>query len=392
MTHEVYIAAAKRSPIGNLLGFLSSLSAVSLGSSIIKEIITGTQVDPGLIDEVIIGQVLTAALGQNPARQVSIAAGLPIKTPAYLVGQVCGSGLKSVILGSMSIACGYSQLVISGGQESMSNATHCIYARKGQKMGNLSLLDTMMLDGLTDAFSNQAMGITAENIASKYQISRQQQDDFAYHSQQKASKAMKLAKFEDEIVPIKISNKAQEIIIKNDEFIKPETTPQTLARLRPAFIENGSVTAGNSSGINDGAAFVMLASEKALKVNNLTPLARIVSFAECGVEPNLMGTGPIPASKQAMSKAGWRAEDFDLIECNEAFAAQSICVIKELGLDVDKVNVNGGAIALGHPIGASGGRILVTLIHEMQKRLARRALATLCIGGGMGIAMCIERV
>ncbi len=392
MLHEVYIAAAKRSPIGNLLGSLSSLSASSLGSSVIKELIASLSLDTNLIDEVIIGQVLTAGLGQNPARQTSLAAGLPIKTPAYLVSQVCGSGLKSLILGFMSISCGYSQMVLAGGQESMSNAPHCAYMRKGCKIGDLNLKDTMMLDGLTDAFSNKAMGITAENIAAKYQISRLHQDEFAYHSQQKASKALETGRFKDEIAPIKLSSKNQEIIVSSDEFIRPETTLQTLAKLRPAFTQNGSVTAGNSSGINDGAAFVLLASEKALKASNLTPLAKIVSFAEYGVEPDIMGTGPLPASRIALAKAGWRVQDLDLIECNEAFAAPSICVIKELDLDASKVNVNGGAIALGHPIGASGGRIVVTLIHEMQKSLAGKALATLCVGGGMGIAMCIEKV
>jgi acetyl-CoA C-acetyltransferase len=390
MKNDVYIAYAKRSPIGNLLGSLSSLSAVNLGAAVIKDIISSTKIYPEAVTEVIIGQVLTAGLGQNTARQTAIAANIPISTPAYLVNQVCGSGLQAVYLGARSIASNEHDLVIAGGQESMSNAMHCAYLRRGNKIGSFNLLDSMSYDGLTDVFSGQAMGITAENVANKYNITRQRQDQFAYNSQHKAANSQKLGKFKDEITPIEIQNKKQSIIVSDDEFIRPDTNIESLAKLKPAFLENGSVTAGNSSGINDGAAFLVLASEIGLIDNDLTPMARIVSFAHAGVEPSLMGTGPIPASILALRKAGWKINDLDIIECNEAFAAQSICVTNELGLDPDKVNVNGGAIALGHPIGASGARVLVTLLHEMKRAKLSKGLATLCIGGGMGIAMCVE--
>jgi acetyl-CoA C-acetyltransferase len=390
MIKDVYLAFAKRSPIGNLMGSLSSLSSIDLGSLVIKNIIENTKLDAHNINEVIVGQVLTAGMGQNPARQSAIAANIPVSTPAYLINQVCGSGLQAVISGAKSIALGECDIVIAGGQESMSNAMHCAYLRRGNKFGSISLVDSMAYDGLTDVFSNVAMGITAENIAKKYNITRQEQDIFAYQSQQKAAQAQNAGKFKDEIVPIQIQNKKQELIISDDEFIKPQTTVESLEKLKPAFIENGSVTAGNSSGINDGAAFVLLASQKGLVQNNLTPIARVVSFAHYGVDPSLMGTGPIPASNIALQKAGWNINDLDIAECNEAFAAQGICVINELGLDPAKVNVNGGAVALGHPIGASGARVLVTILHEMSRRKLKKGLVTLCIGGGMGIAMCVE--
>jgi len=389
---EVYILGAKRSAIGNLLGSLSSLSAVELGSLVASDLVSQF---PYPIDEVIIGQVLTSSLGQNPARQITIKAlkdskRHPFEIPAYTINKVCGSGLKSVALGATSIMHGDGQLILAGGVESMSNAPHTAMLRKGTKMGNVNFVDTMSYDGLTDVFSGKAMGITAENIANKFNITREQQDKFAYESQVKAAAAAKNGKFKDEITPINLTVKKQTVIVDQDEFIRPDTTLESLAKLRPAFIENGTVTAGNSSGINDGAAFVLLGSDDFVKSNNLKPLARVVSFASAGVDPDIMGTGPIPATRLALKKAGWSVNDLDVIEANEAFAAQGLCVLQELGLDPAKVNVNGGAIALGHPIGASGTRVLVTLIHELKRQGKKRGLATLCIGGGMGIAMCIE--
>ena len=389
---DVYISAAKRSPVGNLLGSLSAISVVNLGASVIKQMLAQENLDPAVIQKAIIGQVLTAGLGQNPARQTAIAAGLSISAPSYLVNQVCGSGLQSVMIAANAIASKAKDLVLAGGQESMSNAFHCAYLRPGVKAGDMNLIDTMMYDGLMDAFSKKAMGVTAENIATKYNISRDAQDQFAYDSQQKASNAQKTGRFDAQIVPIELQNKRQSITVRQDEFIKPDTKLEVLSLLKPAFMVNGTVTAGNSSGINDGAAFVLLSSEQALKQHNLRPMARIVSFADCGVEPELMGTGPIPASQMALAKAGWRVDDLDLIECNEAFAAQSICVIQQLGLDPAKVNCSGGAIAIGHPIGASGARCLVTLLHQMRARCAKRGLVTLCVGGGIGVAMCVELV
>jgi len=391
---EVYILGAKRSAIGNLLGSLSSLSAVELGSLVASDVVSKF---PYPVDEVIIGQVLTSGLGQNPARQIVIKAlkdskRHPFEIPAYTINKVCGSGLKSVALGATSILHGDGQVILAGGVESMSNAPHAAMLRKGTKMGNVSFIDTMSYDGLTDIFSGKAMGITAENIAAKFKITREQQDKFAYESQVKAAAAAKNGKFKDEITPINLTVKKQTVIVDQDEFLRPDTTMESLAKLRPAFIENGTVTAGNSSGINDGAAFVLLGSDDFVKSNNLTPLARVVSFASAGVDPDIMGTGPIPASRLALKKAGWSVNDLDVIESNEAFAAQSLCVLQELGFDPTKVNVNGGAIALGHPIGASGTRVLVTLIHELKRQGKKRGLATLCIGGGMGIAICIEAV
>ncbi|WP_106875032.1 acetyl-CoA C-acetyltransferase [Candidatus Phycorickettsia trachydisci] len=391
---EVYILGAKRSAIGNLLGSLSSLSAVELGSLVASDLVSQF---PYPIDEVIIGQVLTSSLGQNPARQITIKAlkdskRHPFEIPAYTINKVCGSGLKSVALGATSILHGDGQLILAGGVESMSNAPHTAMLRKGTKMGNVNFVDTMSYDGLTDVFSGKAMGITAENIANKFNITREQQDRFAYESQVKAAAAAKNGRFKDEITPINLTVKKQTVIVDQDEFIRPDTTLESLAKLRPAFIENGTVTAGNSSGINDGAAFVLLGSDDFVKSNNLKPLVRVVSFASAGVDPDIMGTGPIPATRLALKKAGWSVNDLDVIESNEAFAAQSLCVLQELGLDPAKVNINGGAIALGHPIGASGTRVLVTLIHELKRQGKKRGLATLCIGGGMGIAMCIEAV
>lgn len=389
---EVYILGAKRSAIGNLLGSLSSLSAVELGSLVASDLVSSFA-HP--IDEVIVGQVLTSGLGQNPARQIAIKALKDSKRhsfeiPAYTINKVCGSGLKSVALGATSILHGDGQVILAGGVESMSNAPHAAMLRKGTKMGNVNFVDTMSYDGLTDVFSGKAMGITAENIAAKYKITREQQDKFAYESQVKAAKAAKDGKFKDEITPINLTVKKQIVTVDQDEFIRSDTTIESLAKLRSAFIENGTVTAGNSSGINDGGAFVLLASSDFVKSNNLAPLARVVSFASAGVDPDIMGTGPIPASRLALKKAGWSLNDLDLIESNEAFAAQSLCVLQELGLDPAKVNVNGGAIALGHPIGASGTRVLVTLIHELKRSGKKKGMATLCIGGGMGIAICIE--
>jgi acetyl-CoA C-acetyltransferase len=390
MNKGVYIVAAKRTAIGTFLGGLSTLSAVNLGVETIKALVASVNIPLEQISEVILGQVLVGGLGQNPARQALINAGLPKETPAYGVSHVCGSGLKAVALGMQAILSGDSQIVIAGGQESMSTAMHATFMRSGVKMGNASLVDMMQYDGLTDAFSNIAMGITAENIAKKYNITRAMQDEFALSSQQKAASAQAAGKFNDEIVSIKITTRKGEIIIDKDEFIRPETTLETLSKLRPAFDKEGTVTAGNASGINDGAAAVMLVSEEVLKTYNLTPLAKVVSYAQAGVDPSLMGTGPISAVKKALEKAGWNIQDLDLMEANEAFAAQAICVNQELGWDTSKVNVNGGAIAIGHPIGASGARVLVTLLHEIQKRKAKKAVATLCIGGGMGIAMCVE--
>jgi acetyl-CoA C-acetyltransferase len=386
----IVIVAAKRTAVGNFNGTLASLAAHDLGAVIIKQLLNDTKIDSSLIDEVIMGQVLTAAQGQNPARQAALEAGLPIETPAWIVNQVCGSGLKSVILGYMSIMTGNSNIIIAGGQESMSNAPHASFLRNGIKMGNASLIDTMVHDGLWDIFNNYHMGITAENIAKKWGLSRQEQDQFALLSQQKAEKAQNEGRFTDEIAPITISSRKGEVIFANDEFIRQGTVIEALNKLKPAFEKDGTVTAGNSSGINDGAAAVMIMSLAEAEKRGLKPLVKIVSFAQSGVDPKIMGTGPIKAVQKALAKANWSVKDLDLIEANEAFAAQAMSVNKELGFDNSIVNVNGGAIAIGHPIGASGTRILVTLIHEMQKRNTKKAVATLCIGGGMGIALCIE--
>ena len=392
MTKSVYITHAYRTPIGNLMGGLSALSAVDLGVIITKHILEQSKVDPAIISEVIMGQVLTGGAGQNPARQTLINSGIPYTVPAFTVGKVCGSGLKAIALAYESILAGNSEIIIAGGQESMSNAMHASYIRAGIKAGDMKMVDMMMYDGLTDVFSKQAMGITAENVASKFGVSREEQDAFSVESHKKATLAQNSGRFDDEIIPVKIVTRKEEIIISKDEFIKPQTTMETLSKLRPAFLENGTVTAGNSSGINDGAAAVMVASEEAVKKYNLVPIARITCYARAGVDPSIMGTGPIPSTRMAAERSGWKLDDVDLFEINEAFASQSAYAVRELGIDPLKVNVNGGAVALGHPIGASGARIAVTLLHEMKKRKARNGIASLCIGGGMGISMGFERL
>ena len=388
---NVVITSAVRTPIGTLGGALKNIKGHILGSVVIKEVLKRSKIKSNNVDEVIMGQVLTGSAGQNPARQAAIQAGLPIDKTAYVINQVCGSGLRSVAAGYQAIMSNDASIIVAGGQESMSNAPHAINMRDGQKLDESKLVDTMIKDGLWDAFNGYHMGITAENVASKWQITRKDQDDFALSSQTKAEKAQKDGKFKNEIVPVVLKSKKGDSIFEVDEHPRVGMTIETLARLDPVFKKDGTVTAGNASGINDGAAAVILMSQSEANKRNLDPLAKIISWATCGVEPALMGSGPIPASKKALEKAGWKISDLDLIEANEAFAAQSLAVIKDLGISNDKLNVNGGAIALGHPIGASGTRILVTLLHEMIKRDAKKALATLCIGGGMGIAMCIER-
>jgi acetyl-CoA C-acetyltransferase len=388
---EVVIASAARTPIGAFNGTLSSVPAHYLGQVALAEAMRRAQVEPKEVSEVILGQILSAGEGQNPARQAAVAAGIPYEVTAYGVNQLCGSGLRTVALGYQAIRNGDSEIVVAGGQESMSQAPHCIHLRNGVKMGDTQMIDTMIRDGLWDAFNGYHMGNTAENVAQRWQITRQQQDELALRSQSRAEAAQKTGRFKDEIAPVKIPSRKGDIIIDSDEYPRHGTTLETLSKLRPAFDKNGTVTAGNASGINDGAAAVVLMTAKEADRRNLKPLARIVSWATAGVDPAIMGTGPIPASKLALKRAGWKADDLDLIEANEAFAAQACAVNKELGFSADKVNVNGGAIALGHPIGASGARVLVTLLHEMIKRDARKGLATLCIGGGMGIAMCVQR-
>jgi len=385
---NVVITAASRTPIGTFRGFLKDMKASDLGSLVTKDVIQKSNLEPGDIDELIMGQVLTGATGQNPARQAAMRAKIPMEKTAYIINQVCGSGLRAVVAGYQSIVSNDSEVIIAGGQESMTNAPHAINFRDSKKLDESNLIDTMIKDGLWDAFNGYHMGITAENVASKWKITREEQDNFALLSQLKAEKAQKEEKFKSEIVPVFTNNKNK---IEIDEHPRLGMTLERLSKLRPSFKKNGTVTPGNASGINDGAAAVVLMSYNEAKKRNLKPLAKIVSWATCGVDPSLMGSGPIPASKKALKKAGWKISDLDLIESNEAFAAQSLAVIKELKLPKEKVNVNGGAIALGHPIGASGARILVTLIHEMEKRKAKKGLATLCIGGGMGIAICIEK-
>jgi acetyl-CoA C-acetyltransferase len=388
---EIVIVAAARTPVGSFNGSLSSLPAHELGKIVIEAAMERTKLKPEDVSEVILGQVLTAAQGQNPARQASINAGLPVETPAWGLNQVCGSGLRAVVAGAQQISLGASDIVIAGGQESMSQSVHAAHLRNGVKMGNLDLIDTMIKDGLWDIFNDYHMGITAENVAKKWQITREQQDKFAVASQNKAEAAKKAGKFKDEIVPVTIKTRKGDVVVDQDEFIRDGVTLESVAKLRPAFDKEGTVTAGNASGINDGAAAVVLMTAEEAKKRGLKPLARIASWAQAGVDPAVMGSGPIPASRKALERAGWTVKDLDLIEANEAFAAQACAVNKDLGWDTDKVNVNGGAIAIGHPIGASGARILVTLLHEMQKRDAKKGLATLCIGGGMGIAVCVER-
>jgi acetyl-CoA C-acetyltransferase len=388
---DVVIVGAARTPVGAFNGGLSSVPAHYLGQVAIAEALKRAKVEPGEVTEVIMGQILTAGAGQNPARQAAIAAGIPAEKTAYAINQLCGSGLRAVALGSQAIGMGDSDIVVAGGQESMSQAPHCMHLRNGVKMGDAQMVDTMIKDGLWDAFNGYHMGNTAENVAQKWQITREQQDQFAAASQQKAEAAQKAGRFKDEIVPVTIKTRKGDVTVDADEYPKHGTTVEALAKLRPAFDKNGTVTAGNASGINDGAAALVLMTAKQADKRGLKPLARIVSWATAGVDPAIMGSGPIPASRAALKKAGWSQQDLDLIEANEAFAAQACAVNKDLGWDAAKVNVNGGAIAIGHPIGASGARVLVTLLHEMQKRGSRKGLATLCIGGGMGIALCVER-
>ena len=385
---NVVITSATRTAVGAFRGSLKNMQSHEMGSIVIKEAMKKSNLKSNEVDELIMGQVLTGGAGQNPARQASIQAGLPIEKTAYIINQVCGSGLRSVAAGYQAIISNDSNIVIAGGQESMSNAPHTINIRNGKKLKETNLVDTMIKDGLWDAFNDYHMGVTAENVANKWNISRKDQDIFALSSQTKAEKAQKEGKFKNEIIPVILKSKKK---FEIDEHPRKGMTIERLAKLKPSFKKNGTVTPGNASGINDGSAAVVLMTENEAKKRNLEPMAKIISWATCGVKPSLMGSGPIPASKKALKKAGWRSNDLDLIECNEAFAAQSLAVIKDLEIPGEKVNVNGGAIAIGHPIGASGTRILVTLLHEMVKRDSKKGLATLCIGGGMGIAMCLER-
>jgi acetyl-CoA C-acetyltransferase len=388
----IVIASAARTPVGSFNGSLATLSAHELGTIAMKSAMERAGVQPGDVTEAIMGQVLTAGEGQNPARQAAIGAGLPVDAPAWLVNQVCGSGLRSVALGMQQILTGSASVIIAGGQESMSQSKHAAHLRNGVKMGPLDLIDTMIKDGLWDAFNGYHMGTTAENVARQWQITREEQDQFAVASQNKAEAAKKAGKFKDEITPVTIKTKKGDVVFSEDEYIREGATLESVAKLRPAFQKDGTVTAGNASGINDGAAAVVLMTLEEAKKRGIEPLARIVSWANAGVDPSIMGTGPIPASKKALERAGWTVKDLDLIEANEAFAAQACAVNKGVGWDTDKVNVNGGAIAIGHPIGASGTRVLTTLLYEMKRRDAKKGLVTLCIGGGMGIAMCVERV
>jgi acetyl-CoA C-acetyltransferase len=388
---EIVIAAAARTPVGAFNGGLSSVPAHYLGQVAIAEAIKRAGIGAAEVSEVIMGQILSAGEGQNPARQAAIGAGIPVEATAYGVNQLCGSGLRTVALGYQAIRNGDSTIVVAGGQESMSQAPHCIHLRNGVKMGDASMIDTMIKDGLWDAFNGYHMGNTAENVAQRWQITREQQDQFAVASQNKAEAAQKAGRFKDEIVPVTIKTRKGDVVVDSDEHPKHGTTIEALMKLRPAFDKNGTVTAGSASGINDGAAAIVLMSAEEASRRGIKPLARIVSWATAGVDPAVMGSGPIPASRLALKRACWQTDDLDLIEANEAFAAQACAVNKDLGWDTSKVNVNGGAIALGHPIGASGARVLVTLLYEMNRRNAKKGLATLCIGGGMGIAMCVAR-
>jgi acetyl-CoA C-acetyltransferase len=388
---DIVIVSAARTPVGSFNGAFAATPAHVLGTVALKAAIERAGLSPEDIDEVILGQVLSGAQGQNPARQAARAAGIPDSKTAFGINQVCGSGLRSVALAAQQILSGESNIVVAGGQESMSLAPHAQHLRAGHKMGDLGFIDTMIKDGLWDAFNGYHMGVTAENVAKQYQITRDEQDALALGSQQKASAAQKAGKFKDEIIPVTLSTRKGDVIIENDEYIRHDASADSMAKLKPAFQKDGTVTAGNASGINDGAAALVVMSAKEAAKRGLKPLARIASFATAGVDPAIMGTGPIPSSRKALARAGWNIADLDLIEANEAFAAQAAAVNKDLGLDPAKVNVNGGAIAIGHPIGASGARILTTLLHEMAKRDAKKGLATLCIGGGMGVAMCLER-
>ena len=388
---DIVIASAARTPVGSFNGAFASVPAHTLGMFAIQGALQRAGVSAEEVDEVILGQVLTAGEGQNPARQAAIAAGIPVERTAFGINQLCGSGLRAVALAAQQIATGDAKIVVAGGQESMTQAPHCANLRAGTKMGGLELIDTMLKDGLWDAFQGYHMGTTAENVAEKYQITRDDQDRFAANSQRKAGEAIQAGRFQDEIVPVTVKGRKGDVVVDKDEYPKPETTLEILAKLRPAFSKTGTVTAGNASGINDGAAAIVVMGAEEARRRGVTPMARIVSWATAGVDPSIMGTGPIPASRKALQKAGWDIGTLDLIEANEAFAAQACAVNKDLGWDPAKVNVNGGAIAMGHPIGASGARVLNTLLFEMQRRGAKRGLATLCIGGGMGVAMCVER-
>ncbi len=388
---DIVIVSAARTPVGNFNGAFATTPAHELGKVAVQAAMERAGVEPGQVDEVILGQILTAAEGQNPARQAARAAGIPDEKTAFGINQLCGSGLRAVALAAQQVRTGESQVVVAGGQESMTQAPHAAYLRAGTKMGDLGLVDTMLKDGLWDAFHGYHMGTTAENVARAYQITRQQQDEFAVGSQNKASAAQKAGRFKDEIAPVTVKGRKGDTVVSEDEYIRHDANIETMAKLRPAFSKDGTVTAGNASGINDAAAAVVVMSAAEAERRGLKPLARIVSFATAGVDPAVMGTGPIPSSRKALERAGWKVGDLDLIEANEAFAAQAYAVNQEMGWDPAKVNVNGGAIAIGHPIGASGARVLVTLLHEMQKRNSKKGLATLCIGGGMGVAMCVER-
>ncbi|MBW3096583.1 acetyl-CoA C-acetyltransferase [Pseudohoeflea coraliihabitans] len=390
-TSEIVIASAARTPVGAFNGAFANVPAHELGAAAIKAALQRAGVDAKEVDEVIMGQVLSAGEGQNPARQAAMAAGCPDETTAWGLNQLCGSGLRTIAIGMQQIATGDASIIVAGGQESMSMAPHCAHLRSGVKMGDMKMIDTMIKDGLTDAFYGYHMGNTAENIARQWQLSRDEQDNFAVASQNKAERAQKAGRFKDEIAPFTVKSRKSETVVEDDEYIKHGVTIEGVQKLRPAFDKEGSVTAANASGINDGAAAVVLMSAEEAEKRGIKPLARIVSWATAGVDPQIMGTGPIPASRRALEKAGWSASDLDLVEANEAFAAQACAVNKDMGWDLDIVNVNGGAIALGHPIGASGARIFTTLMYEMQRRDAKKGLATLCIGGGMGVAMCVER-
>ncbi|WP_029057939.1 acetyl-CoA C-acetyltransferase [Stappia stellulata] len=388
---DVVIVSATRTPVGSFNGAFANTPAHELGATAIKSALERASVDAADVDEVVFGQVLTAGTGQNPARQAAIQAGIPESATAWVLNQVCGSGLRTVAIGMQQILAGDASIIVAGGQENMSLSPHCAHMRSGYKMGDFKLIDTMIKDGLWDAFNGYHMGQTAENVAEKWQISRDQQDEFAVASQNKAEAAQKAGRFADEITPVTVKERKGEKIVDQDEYIRHGASLDGMAKLRPAFTKDGSVTAGNASGINDGAAAIVVMSAAEASRRGLTPLARIASWATAGVDPAVMGSGPIPASRKALEKAGWKAEDLDLVEANEAFAAQACAVNKDMGWNPDIVNVNGGAIAIGHPIGASGARVLVTLLHEMARRDAKKGLATLCIGGGMGVALCVER-
>ncbi|MEM1048780.1 MAG: acetyl-CoA C-acetyltransferase [Pseudomonadota bacterium] len=391
MSEDIVIASATRTPVGSFSGAFATTQAHDLGAIVIKEAMKRGNVEGDDVDEVVFGQVLTAGQGQNPARQAAILAGLPESTTAWTLNQVCGSGLRTVAIGMQQIASGDADIIVAGGQENMTLSPHCAHLRAGHKMGDYSMIDTMIKDGLWDAFNGYHMGNTAENVAGKWQITRDNQDTFAVASQNKAEAAQKAGRFKDEITPVTVKHRKGETVVEDDEYIRHGATLDSVAKLRPAFVKDGTVTAANASGINDGAAAVVLMTASEAEKRGVTPLARIASWSTVGVDPAIMGSGPIPASRKALEKAGWSVDDLDLVEANEAFAAQACAVNKDMGWNTDIVNVNGGAIAIGHPIGASGCRILVTLLHEMQKRDAKKGLATLCIGGGMGVAMCVER-